>query len=156
MSANYDQRSNLKMPVGLALATRTATASTAAIDTLDWEALTFASYAGIGGITFDATNKLELIITHSDDDVTYTAVGSDDVIQGYGQSFGTGGVVRSFTAAKAAADTLFDLVGYRGKKRYVKAAWTFSGTHGTGTPCSLHAIQGKPAHKPTWQSNVET
>lgn len=84
---------------------------------------------GVGGITFDATNKVEFVLTHSDDDATYVAVTDDDVI---GVTGITSGIVHSLIAAHAAATVT--QIGYRGGKRYLKLLADFSGTHGTATP----------------------
>lgn len=156
MSADYDLVSDITAPLGLILATRTATAATAAVDTTNYKSVTFGWYVGIGGITFDATNRMDVIIEESDDGSTWNAVASeDDVILPYGLTFATGGIVKSYIAAKAAADTAKTLVGYRGKKRYARLSFTFSGTHGTGTPVAADVIQGHPRHKPAWQSSIE-
>jgi hypothetical protein len=156
MSADYDLVSNLNGLLGLILASRTATAQTAGADTQKWKSLMFGWYVGIGGITFDASNRIDVVIEESDDDSTYAAVASeDDVILPYGLTFAAGGIVKSYIAAKAAADTAYNLVGYRGKKRYARLKFLFTGTHGSGTPTAAYVIQGHPMHKPAWQSSIE-
>lgn len=85
---------------------------------------------GAGGITFDATNKIEFKLTHSDDDSTYTAVTVDDLLGV--ASVGTGGIIKSLVAAHATAATY--RFGYKGSKRYLKLLADFSGTHAAGTP----------------------
>lgn len=101
---------------------------------------------GIGGITFDTTNKVEFIITHSDDDSTYVAVADADI---QGVTGTSNGIVRSLIAAKAAADTAPTEIGYLGSKRYLKVQAKFSGTHGTGTPISVVLVKGNGAVKPS-------
>lgn len=115
----------------------------AAIDLVGCDSATIDIEVGVGGITFDATNKVEFKITHSDDDVTYAAVGADDVVLNTNAdaSVGTGGIVKSLIAAHAAADRT--KVGYIGGKRYIKILADFSGTHGTGTPISVTVIQSR-------------
>lgn len=157
MSADYDQVSNLTMPLGLILATRDADANTPTADTKLWKSLTFGWYVGIGGITFTSTNRLDIVIQESDDDSTWTEVASaDDLILPYGLTFTTGGIVKSYTAAKAAADTAYNLVGYRGKMRYARLKFEFGGTHSSGTPMAAIVLQGHPAQRPTWQTSIET
>lgn len=160
MSAEYDLVSNLKAPLGLVLATRTSDASTTAAmgDTQTWKSLTFGWYLGIGGITFSISNKIEVVIEESDDDSTWTKVAEDNLVIPYGLTYGAAnsGIVKAYTAEKAAADTAYTLVGYRGKKRYARLTFDFTGTHGQGTPCAAIVIQGHPAIRPNWQSNVET
>lgn len=101
---------------------------------------------GVGGITFDATNKVEFKLTHSDDDSTYVAVTADEVILPAGQALGSGGIIRSLVAAHAAATAV--RVGYIGNKRYIKVLADFSGTHGTATPISVAVIKGDPNSSP--------
>lgn len=103
-------------------------------------------HVGIGGITFDASNKIEFKLTHSDDDSAYTAVGSGDVLLGTNAdaSVGTGGIVKSLVAAHSAAS--ITEVDYIGGKRYLKLLADFSGTHGTATPVAAMVIKGH-AHR---------
>lgn len=84
------------------------------------------------------------MLTHSDDDATYTAVTIDDV-QGLA-SVGAGGIVDSLIAAHAAA-TLTKF-GYVGNKRYLKLLADFSGTHGVATPIAAIAAMGHAADLP--------
>lgn len=113
----------------------------AAIDIVDCASATILLNVGIGGITFDADNKIEFKITHSDDNSTYTAVAAADVVLGStcDTSVGTGGIVKSFVAAHAAAATY--KIGYRGAKRYLKILADFTGTHGTATPVCVQVIK---------------
>lgn len=135
---------NLKVVEAIAPAALDADNTPAAIDRLGFEAVALAIHVGVGGITFSGTNKVEFKLTHSDDDDTYTAVTVDDV-QGL-DSVGTGGIVKSLTAAHAAATvTKF---GYVGNKRYLKLLADFSGTHGAGTPMSALALLGGAADLP--------
>lgn len=160
MSADYDLVSNLKVPLGLITATRDADAETTSAmgDTSVWKSLTFGWYVGIGGITFTGTNRLDIVIQESDDGSAWTEVVEEDLILPYGLTYGTAasGIVKSYTAAKAAADTAYTLVGYRGKKRYARLKFDFGGTHNSGTPTGAIVIQGHPAIRPNWQANVET
>lgn len=109
----------------------------AAVDLQGFSGALVVIHVGAGGITFDATNKVEFKLTHSEDDSTYTAVTVDDVT-GL-SSVGTGGIIKSLTAAHAAA-TVTE-VGYKGGKRYLKLLADFSGTHGTATPISAVVIK---------------
>lgn len=117
----------------------------AALDISDCGSVDILIEAGIGGITFDATNKVEFKITHSDDDSTYTAVAANDVVLGTNcdAAVGTGGIVRSLIAAHAAA-TLAKLA-YIGGKKFLKILADFSGTHGTGTPIAVTLVKSRLA-----------
>lgn len=120
----------------------TADNTPAAIDLQGFGAALLLISVGVGGITFDATNKVEFTLTDSDDGSTYEAVGSGDVVLGTNcdSSVGTGGIVRSLVAEHAAA-TVADL-SYIGGKRYLKVLANFSGTHGTGTPICVTVLKG--------------
>ncbi len=113
----------------------------AAIDLQGYGSADVVIHVGVGGITFDDTDKVEFKLTHSDDDSTYTAVDVDDV-QGL-DSVGTGGIIYDLTAEHAAA-TVTE-VGYVGGKRYLKLLADFDGTHGTATPMSAVVVKGRPA-----------
>lgn len=104
-----------------------------AVDLLDFQAATLLLLIGIGGIVFTGANKIDFVLAHSDDDVTYTPVTDDDVLKdALTPAAIVNGIVRSLTAAHAAATV--QKVGYIGGKRYLKLLADFSGVHGTGTP----------------------
>lgn len=95
---------------------------------------------GAGGITFDESNKLEFILTHSDDNVSYEAVDATDVDKI--DTVETGGIVLAFTSEHAAASAY--VVNYVGGRRYVKLKADFTGTHGTGTPVAAVVALARP------------
>ena len=130
----------------LAPATLSADNTPAAIDLLGFDAATVLIEVGAGGITFDATNKVEFKLTQSNDDSTYTDIAAADVILGTScdASVGTGGIVYSLKAAHASG-TVSDIK-YIGGQRYLKLLADFSGTHGTGTPIAAQVIKAY-AHK---------
>jgi hypothetical protein len=117
-----------------------------AIDLAGFNSAMILISVGAGGITFTTTNKIEFVVTHSDDDTTYTNVTDADV---QGVSGISSGIVRSLTAAKAAADTAPTEIGYIGGKRYLKVLADFSGTHATGTPVSVVLVKGNGVYKPS-------
>jgi hypothetical protein len=109
-----------------------------ALDTRGFDNIQFLIGVGIGGITFDSTNKIEIILKHGDDTTVgnHTAVASTD-IKIYDDAEAavamvTGGIVWQLIAANAAAKSR--RVDYFGSKRYLSVLVDFSGTHGTGTP----------------------
>ena len=109
------------------------------VDLLGFESAEIVLSIGAGGITFTSSNKIEFVLTHSDDDSSYSAVTADDLL---GVSSVTNGIVKSLVVAHATADvTRF---GYRGGKRYLKLLADFSGTHGTGTPIGAVVVKGHP------------
>ena len=116
----------------------------AAIDLRDYQSATLLLHIGAGGIVFTGVNKIEFVVTHSDDDVTYTAVTDDDVIKdALCPAAIVTGIVRSLTAAHAAAT--IQKLGYVGGKRYLKVLADFSGVHGTGTPIGATVVKGHAA-----------
>lgn len=130
-------------PIGvIAPAVLAADNTPAAIDLRDYGSALLLLHIGVGGITFSGTNKIEFVLTHSDDDSTYTAVTDDDVIKdSLAPATVSNGIVRALTAAHAGA-TLQKL-GYIGGKRYVKLLADFGGTHGTGTPIAASIVRGR-------------
>lgn len=115
----------------------------AAVDLLGFNSATVGIHVGAGGITFSGTNKIEFVLTHSDDDVTYTPVADVDL---QGITGTTGGIVLALTAAHAAAT--IHKYGYVGNRRYLKLLADFSGTHGTGTPIAATVIKGQASQRP--------
>lgn len=118
----------------------------AAIDSVDYGALSLLLHIGVGGITFTGTNKIEFVLTHSDDNVTYTNVTDDDLIKdALAPATISNGIVRALTAAHAAPT--MQKIGYIGGKRYLKLLADFSGTHATGTPVSATAVRTRAAFR---------
>lgn len=140
MTPNRDGATRLSPLTAIAAATLAADNTPGAIDLRDYQSATLLLSIGVGGITFSGTNKIEFVLTHSDDDVTYVNVTDDDVIKdSLAAVTVTNGIVRALTAAHAAA-TLQKL-GYIGGKRYLKLLADFSGTHGSGTPISATVVR---------------
>lgn len=102
-------------------------------------------HVGIGGITFDETNKIEFILSHSDDNVTYTPV-EDEYIQGVTIWEANSGKIHYLNSGAVQSHVV--RVGYVGPKRYLKLLADFSGTHATGTPLESTMILGRPVSGP--------
>lgn len=126
-----DTHSDNTYDVMIGAATLSADNTPAAVDLQGYDAAEIVIAVGVGGITFDATNKIEFVLTHSDDGTTYSNVEDADLL---GVSGVSGGIIKSLIAAHAAATV--SRFGYIGNKRYLKLLADFSGTHGTGTPIS--------------------
>ncbi len=114
-----------------------------AIDLLGFDSALIAINLGAGGITFTATNKIEFLLTHSDDDTTYVPVTDADL---QGVTGITSGIILALKTLQA-APSIFR-VGYKGGRRYLKLLADFSGTHGTGTPISAMVIKGNASQRP--------
>lgn len=110
------------------------------IDLAGFEAAEIILHIGVGGITFDDTNKIEFKLSHSDDGTTYEDITSTDLVGA--PTVDTGGIIKSLTTVHSAATV--DQYGYIGGKRYIQLLAKFSGIHGTGTPISALAIKGRP------------
>lgn len=127
----------------LANATYAADSTPVAIDRQGYDAVEILLAIGVGGITFSGTNKVEFVLTHSDDGSTYTPVADADML---GVSGISSGIIKSLVAAHAAAASY--RFGYVGGKRYLKLLADFSGTHGAGTPLAAIALLGEPNVEP--------
>lgn len=143
-----DLASNLGRTVAVFPAVLTSTPTPTVIDRRGFRSLVIFVQTGAGGITFTGTNKLEHVIEHSDDNSTFTAVAATDLLTGQGANptVATGGIVESYTAAKAAAST--NEYGYIGSKRFVRVTPTLGGTHATGTIVGVLAVLGDPLLSP--------
>lgn len=124
--------------VVLAPAVRTASATGATVDRQGFESVEFVAHVGVGGITFTGTNKLELVMEHSDDGSAWSACAGADVL-GETQTVASG-VVHAITAEHAAA-AVYNF-GYVGGKRYCRLSDTRGGTHATGTATAIAAVKG--------------
>ncbi|MCV9965463.1 hypothetical protein OIU34_26650 [Pararhizobium sp. BT-229] len=131
-----DLHSHITLAVAIGNAVLAADNTPVAIDLQGYDAAEIELSIGAGGITFSGTNKIEFVLTHSDDDTTYAPVTTADML---GVTVATGGIIKSLVAAHAAAAAY--RFGYKGNKRYLKLLADFSGTHGTGTPIAANVIK---------------
>lgn len=135
----HDMHSGISIATLIGAATLAADNTPAAVDLQGFDAAEIVLAIGVGGITFSGTNKVEFVLTHSDDDSTYTNVADADML---GVTNISNGIIKSLVAAHAAAAHY--RYGYKGGKRYLKLLADFSGTHGTGTPIAASVIKGIP------------
>lgn len=138
-----DMHSHSFVAGGLGPVAANADANTGAIDLAGFMAAEILIGLGIGGITFSTTNKIEIVVEDSDDGSTFAAVDQVDIL---GATVASGGIVKAFTAAHAAAADY--RVGYVGGKRYVRVSADFSGTHGTATPIHVAVVGLSPMNTP--------
>lgn len=138
-----DYASNVSVKTLIDPSTLSADNTPAAVDLRDSNSCAILLAIGAGGITFTGTNKVEFVLTHSDDNSTYTNVADADV---QGVTGVTNGIVKALTAAHAAATNT--RIGYVGNRRYLKLLADFSGTHGTGTPVAAFALLGDLSSRP--------
>jgi hypothetical protein len=138
-----DIHSDFTRVVAIGAATLNADNTPATIDVRGYDAVEILLDIGIGGITFSGTNKIEFVLTHSDDDSTYSNVTTDDML---GVTIASDGIIKALVAAHAAANVY--RYGYKGGKRYLKLLADFSGTHGTGTPIAASVLLGHGHNDP--------
>jgi hypothetical protein len=144
--AQKDLASRISLVQAIGPAVLAADTTPSAIDLVGFQGAALAIAVGVGGITFDATNKIEFTLQHSDDDSSYADVTVDDINGKDAPATVTSGIVKALTAAHASANV--SEIGYIGGKRYLKLKADFSGTHGTGTPISATVIKGNPTYIP--------
>lgn len=142
MTPERNGASGISVLALIAAATLAADNTPAGVDLIDARTATILLNVGVGGISFNGTNKIEFVLTHSDAaDDGYTAVTADDLIaDDLTPGTITNGIIRALNAAHAAATV--QKVGYVGGKRYLKLLADFSGTHGTGTPIAALVVKG--------------
>jgi hypothetical protein len=87
--------------------------------------------------TLNATNKIELEVEESSDNITFTDVADADLVN---YVAGTNDGTFALIDAATEDDTAY-FTAYRGNSPYVRVVLNFSGTHTTGTPISVTAIQ---------------
>lgn len=140
-----------KHTVLLGAAARNADAESAAFSTRDFAVNELELDMGVGGITFDATDKIEWELSKSDTEGgAYAAYTGDVLLLDVGAGTVTkvtadsNGVIKAFVAAHAAAKryvaTLLEPGWYKSKLEY-------SGTHGTATPNALNLRQSEGRRK---------
>lgn len=139
MSIRRDLHSHIAGACVLAPALYTSDQNSDSVDLRNLNSCTFFINVGVGGITFNATDKIEFKLQESDDNSTWTAV-SDAKLVKAPEAANVNGIVKSLIAAHAAKATY--KVGYLGYKRYARIVADYSGTHGTGTGLSITAIRG--------------
>lgn len=138
-----DMHNNISIDTAIALDTLDADNVPAAVDLSGFKSAAILLAVGVGGITFNGTNKIEFKLTHSDDDVTYEDVAAIDML---GVTGVTDGIIKDLKAAHPSAEVY--RFGYKGNRRYLKLLAHFSGTHGTGTPVAAMVVKGDPRNAP--------
>ena len=121
-----DLKSNIDIVTSLAPAARTATASGSGVDLRGYES---AVATFITGTVTDGTHTPS--VEESDDDSTYTAVASADLLG----------------SLAALASNVVQRVGYRGGSRYIRAKITVSGAS-TGAVDAALVIRGNATRQP--------
>lgn len=138
-----DAHSGIKVVSAIDAANLKVDSTPAAIDRQGFNAVELAISVGVGGITFDGTNHLDFVLSHSNDDQSYDLVSAADVLGATGVA---SGVIKSIAAAHAAAKAY--RFGYIGGRRYLKLKADFVGTIATETALAAVAILSNAALEP--------
>lgn len=145
---NRQARDGAKHTVLVGAQSRTTDVETAAFSTKDFQVNEIEVDVGIGGITFDTTDKLEVELTYSVDGVEAYAAVTDAghvLLDGVAVDPDSAGVVKAFVAAHAAAARYVLTLLTPG---YYKLKFEFSGTHGAATPLAAHLRQSHGRNSP--------
>jgi hypothetical protein len=119
-------------------ATKTSDTNCTAVDMQGYNECLFAVSVGNSGDTLDGSNYIELEVEESTDNSSFTDVANADLIK-----YVTGTNTGTFAKVddSATEDQAVYFTSYRGTKRYVRVVLNFTGTHSSGTPISVLAIQ---------------
>ena len=127
-------------------AVRTASVVSNSIDTQNFDSMALMVSIGASGDTLNATNRVEMVVQESSDNVNWTAAASSsltDVVVGGQSPSGTMGVLNAATTA----GQLF-YIGYIGGLRYVRVALNNYGTTSNGTAMEVMAWIARPHNYP--------
>ena len=119
---------------------RTAGATSASVDTQNYDSVAFAVNVGATGDTLSGTNRVELQVQESDDNSTFTAVANAD-LNNYAAGTTNTGTTQKIIANAGAAQAY--LVGYKGYKRYIRGVVNVTGTHTNGTIVAVTGVRGR-------------
>ncbi len=137
-----DLHSNLKLVQAVkAQVVGDTDVQSAAIDLKGFNSAEILIDVGTAGDTLGATVKFDVIVTHSDDDSSYSAVAAGDILGN--DAPGSNGEILTIDADAEAA--LVYQFGYVGGKRYLKIEVESDGTHSTGTPFAVSVLKGNAA-----------
>lgn len=142
--AMRDNKSGLAFDESLNAIAKTADTECTAVDSQGFSSVTHVVNVGAPGITFSASNKVELILEDSDDNSTFSAVTANTSVTG-GTVDGSG--IFQLIDADGDCNAVY-AIGYVGGKRYSRVKIDFSGTHGTGTIFGVVGVKGHPLHGP--------
>lgn len=155
MSARRQLTIAPSIAVLLAAATIAADNTPAAVSILGYSGVRIGLAVGVGGITFDSTNKIEVKLRAGDGTVgNHVAVATTDVefgqASGVGSAWATGGIIASLVAAHATSTVYwFDYVNTDPAITHLSLLADFAGTHGAGTPLAAWVERYKGRLEPS-------
>ena len=140
----FDLKNNIELVESLNAIVKAADTNCTGIDTQGFNSSMVIVNVGAPGITFSATDKVDIILEDSSDNSTFTAVTDNNYV--------TGGTVDSsgiFQVVDADGETGKTYgIGYVGGKRYIRAVIDIVGTHSTGTIYGAVVVKGTPISAP--------
>ena len=139
-----DLYSGLKITSLMVQAVTNSDADSDTIDMQGYESLMFVVDMGLSADTLNGSNTIELEVEDSPNDSDWTDCDNADI-----SKYVTGTNTGTFALINAASeDETNYITGYKGDKRYVHVTLNFTGTHSTGTPIGILAIQSNPRSAP--------
>ena len=146
----FDIHSGHDVVTTFVTATVTADQDCTGVDSQGFEGIEHIVHVGNSGDTLSASDKIELELEDSDDDVSYADVtdaefvntGSDANVSDPDAN------VKFATIDAPAEDSRAFRIGYRGPKRYSRVVLNLTGTHTNGTPIGVLGLKGRPALSP--------
>ena len=143
--AIFDGKSGIAIDESLNAIVKDADTNCTGVDSKGFSSVTHVVNVGANGITFSTTNKVEIELEESDDNVTFTDVTSNTSV--VGGTVGTNGLWQTIDA-DGDCNAVY-AIGYVGGKRYSRVVLNFSGTHGANTIFGVVGVKGRPLSGPT-------
>jgi hypothetical protein len=124
-------------------AVRNTDAASTGLDLQNCDDAVLVAHIGDSADTLNGSNYIEVEFQESDTDVdgNYTAVANADLTNYSSEATTNVGTIALINAA--AEDQVAVFAGYKGSKRYIRLKFNFTGTHSTGTPCSVVGLRGR-------------
>lgn len=139
-----DLYSNIKVTQVLDPDTVTSDKNCASVDMKNYDSVVFLANIGASGDSLSGSVKIELEVEESANDSDFTDVADADLIHSVdGTNDGCFGVIDSGTE-----DDAVYITGYKGAKRYVRVVVNMVGSHSSGTPISVTAVQSGAVIRP--------
>ncbi len=127
-------------------AVRNSDTASTGVDLQNCDDAVLVAHLGDSADTLSGSNYIEVELQESDTDVDgdYTAAANADITNYVtGTNVGTLALINAPTE-----DQVIVFAGYKGSKRYIRLKFNFTGTHSTGTPCSVTALRGRLRAQP--------
>lgn len=139
-----DLKNTTTQTLALAPIVKNSDTNCTGINTAGFTDLMFQVLVGASADSLSSTNKIELELEESDDDSTYTDCANTAV---HGAVTGTNTGTFAVIDGTSDDDTLYTCR-YLGTKKYARVVLNFSGTHTTGTPIGVVAVQSGERYIP--------